>query len=91
MLSPLKTILDAYRPLVRKMEVDEEIVSAVGENLEKLLDLETFLGLSRILPLFESNHNLIKCAQTRDCYVVEFIHALSICPTDLYQIYVDIS
>lgn len=73
------------------MNVDEEIVLAVSENLEKLLALETFLGLSRILPLLESIHNLIKCAQTRDCYVVEFIHALSLCPTDIYQIYVNIS
>ena len=56
-----------------------------------MLALETFLGLSSILPLLESIHNMIKCAQTRDRYVVEFNHALSHCPADLYQIYVNTS
>ena len=44
------------------MDVDKDIVPVASENLEKLLDLETFRGLSRILPLFESNHNMIECA-----------------------------
>lgn len=34
MFSPLKMVLDAYRPLVRKIDVDKEIIPAVGENLD---------------------------------------------------------
>jgi hypothetical protein len=63
MFSHLKMVLDAYRPFVRKMDVDKEIVLAVSENLEKLLALETFLA--------RGDHSLLYFAYTcvRDLFI----------------------
>lgn len=76
----LKRVLDEYRPFVGKMVVDKETILATCENLEKLLDLETFLGLSCNLPLYELVHIMLRCAQAREYHVVDFILSIGTLP-----------
>jgi hypothetical protein len=59
-------------------------------NLQKLLDLELIFGLHCILPLLELVHTLIKYTQGKDVYICDFVEAIKMCRTKLYELYIDL-
>lgn len=71
MLSPMKCVMEQYRPLMAKMHVD------ASRNL--LCDLELVLRLHEILLLLDSVYTLIKLAQSRDVFVCDFIDIVKAC------------
>jgi hypothetical protein len=46
MLSPLKHVLEEYRPLLMKMVVDSTIVTLVANNVDQLCDVQVMLDFA---------------------------------------------
>jgi len=46
MLSPLKHVLEEYRPLLMKMVVDSTIVTLVASNVDQLCDVQVMLDFA---------------------------------------------
>jgi len=46
MLSPLKHVLEEYRPLLMKMVIGSTIVTLVTSNLDQLCDVQVMLSLA---------------------------------------------
>jgi hypothetical protein len=53
MLSPTKCILVEYESLVMHMFDEQASNTMIKGNLDLFCDVETFLGLNYIIPLFE--------------------------------------
>jgi len=58
-------------------------------NLNLLCDVETFLGLSYIIPLLGCMQSLSKFVQVWDIFICDFVDAIKVCERDLYKLYVD--
>lgn len=62
MLSPSKWVLNKYKPLIVKMVKVNSTINITKPNYELLCDVETFLGLTCVLPLLEAMQCLTKFA-----------------------------
>jgi hypothetical protein len=58
-------------------------------NLDLLCDVETFLGLSYIIPLLGCMQSLSKFVQVWDVFICDFVVTIKACERDLYKLYVD--
>jgi len=63
------------------------LCSSLQPCLKLLLDPYTVVGMSALLPLMESMEVLMKTAQGRNIYVVDFVSALTTCMGDLSEMY----
>jgi hypothetical protein len=89
MLSPCKRVLSEYRTLVVKMGLDMNTCSAAKDNFDMLVDLEVMLAFHCLVPMLEMVNKVIKWAQDRDIYVVDFIEGVKHCTSLLYRYFVD--
>ncbi len=62
----------------------------VRSNVQKLLDIELIFGLHYILPFLELVHMLIKYAQRQDVYICDFVEAIKMCKSKMYELYNDL-
>jgi hypothetical protein len=63
---------------------------ATKANLDLLCDVETFLGLTYIIPLLEFVQSLSKFGQTHDVFICDFVCIVKVCEDDLYEMYCDL-
>jgi hypothetical protein len=89
MLSPCKRVLSEYRTLVVKMGLDMNTCSAAKDNFDMLVDLEIMLAFHYLVPMLEMVNKVIKWAQDRNIYVVDFIEGAKHCTSLLYLHFVD--
>jgi hypothetical protein len=69
---------------------DDQALNILAKtNLDLLCDVEIFLGLICILPLFGCIQFLLKFVQAQDVFICDFIDAIKACEMDLYRMYVD--
>lgn len=91
MFEPLKRILSEYKTLIVKMSKDAIEESKATHNLMLLCDLSTLLALPCFLPLLELVNSLITFSQSRNVFVLDYIVAIKICQSKVYEMYVDSS
>ena len=99
LLEPLKCVLGKYKTLIIKMCKDAAIKDPEPKakeakektkcNLNLLCDVGTLLALPCILPLLEFVDLLMRFVQSRDVFVFDYVAAVKICQTELYQLYCD--
>jgi hypothetical protein len=90
MLSPLKRVLSEYRTLLVKMYSDQFIkpaIPATKVNYELMADIKCLLTLTAVLPLLEAVKALVVFAQSPSVYVYDFTRALSLCISDVNEMY----
>ncbi len=58
--------------------------------MQKLLDIELIFYLHYILPFLELVHMLIKYAQGRDVYIYNFVEAIKMYKSKIYELYNDL-
>ncbi len=63
---------------------------ATRSNMQKLLDIELIFGLHYILPFLELVDMLIKYAQGQDVYICDFVEAIKMCKSKMYELYNDL-
>ncbi len=71
--------------LVVNMFKDQVTNLATKANLDLLCDVETFLGLTYIIPLLEFVQSLSKFGQTHDVFTCDFVRVVKVCEDDLYK------
>ena len=84
MCSPNHRIMDEYKTLLVKMDVDmaaggQNGNSAVATNFDYLSDIEVLLSLSYFIPMLNVVHYLIKLSQARDIFIYDFMQAIKVC------------
>jgi hypothetical protein len=89
MLKPTKRVMSEYRTLVVKMAFDSINNNSAKVNFELLCDIEVLYGLAILLPMLEEVNNLMKLAQARDIFVVDYMAAIKLCQADLYSHFAD--
>jgi hypothetical protein len=89
MLFPCKRILSEYRTLVVKMALDMNTCSAAKDNFDMLVDLEIMLAFHYLVPMLEMVNKVIKWAQDRNIYAVDFIEGVKHYTSLLYRHFVD--
>jgi hypothetical protein len=89
MLSPSKRVLSKYRPLLVKMGQDLHTSILAKDNFEALVDVEVLLAFHYLVPMLEIVKRVIKWAQDRDVYIVDFISGMKDCTSLLYRHFVD--
>jgi hypothetical protein len=89
MLSPCKRVLSEYRPLLVKMGLDLHTSTPTKDNFEALVDVEVLLAFHYLVPMLEIVNRVIKWAQDRDVYIVDFILGVKDCTSLLYRHFVD--
>jgi hypothetical protein len=87
MLSLAKKILMNYKSLMVQMFEKHVAHDSTKANLELLCDIEVFIGLTCIIPMFECVQSLSKFAQTCDAFICDFVAILKSCVEDLYCMY----
>ena len=90
MLSPLKRVLSEYRTLLVKMYSDHLVkptIPAAKVNYELMADIKSLLTLAAVLPLLEAVKALVVFAQSPSVYVCDFTRALSLCISDVNDLY----
>ena len=90
MLSPLKCVLSEYRTLLVKIYSDHLIkptISATKVNYELMVDIKCLLTLAAVLPLLEAVKALVVFAQSPSVYVCDFTRTLSLCISDVNDLY----
>ncbi len=63
--------------------------TTIKGNLYLLCYVETFMGLSYILPLFECMQYFSKFVQACDVFIFYFVDVVKACEGDLCRLYVD--
>jgi hypothetical protein len=58
--------------------------STAKDNFDMLVDLEVMLAFHCLLPMLEMVNKVIKWAQDRNIYVVDFIQGVKHCTSLLY-------
>ena len=89
MLSPCKRVFSEYRTLVVKMGLDINTCSAAKDNFDILVDLEVMMAFYYLVPMLEMVNKVIKWAQDRNIYVVDFIEGVKHCTSLMYRHFVD--
>jgi hypothetical protein len=90
MLSPLKRVLSEYRTILVKMYSDHLVKPTIPEvniNYEFMTDIKCLLTLTAVLPLLEVVKGLVVYAQSPSIYVCDFTRALSLCISDVNDLY----
>ena len=90
MLSPLKRVLSEYRTLLVKMYSDHLVkptIPAAKVNYELMADIKCLLTLAAVLPLLEAVKALVVFAQSPNVYVCDFTRTLSLCISDVNDLY----
>jgi hypothetical protein len=72
-----------------KMALDMNTCSAAKDNFDMLVDLEIMLAFHYLVPMLEMVNKVIKWAQDRNIYVVDFIEGVKHCTSLLYRHFVD--
>lgn len=91
MFGHAKWVLEEYKPLVAKMEVDASEESTTKNNHSMLLDWQNMLTLLCLMSMVHLVNSLIKFAYSPTYSIVNCIRALNICQGDLYQSYIDLA
>jgi hypothetical protein len=91
MLSPSKRVLSKYRPLLVKMGHDLHTFVPAKDNFEALVDVEVLLAFHCLVPMLEIVNRVIKWAQDRDVYIVDFISGVKDCTSLLYRHFMDLT
>jgi hypothetical protein len=78
MLEPTKRVMSEYRTLV-KMALEYTNNSSAKVNFELLCDIEVLYSLAILLPMLEKVDSLMKLAQARDVFVVDYVAAIKLC------------
>ena len=89
-LSPLKRVLSEYHTFLVKMYTDyliEPTILAAKVNYELMVDIKCLLTLAAMLPLLEVVKALVVFAQSPSVYVCDFTRALSLCISDVNDLY----
>jgi hypothetical protein len=90
MLRLLKRILSKYRTLLVKMYSDHLVKPTIPTtkiNYELMTNIKCLLTLAAVLPLLEVVKALIVFAQSPNVYVCDFTRALSLCISDVNDLY----
>jgi hypothetical protein len=90
MLSPLKRVLSEYRTLLVKMYSNQFIkptIPAAKVNYELMADIKCLLTLAIVMPLLEAVKALVVFVQSPSVYVCDFTRALSLCISDVNEMY----
>ena len=90
MLSSLKRVLSEYRILLVKMYFDHFVkptIPTAKVNYELMVDIKSLLTLTTVLPLLEAVKALVVFAQSPSIYVCDFTRALSLCISDVNDLY----
>lgn len=68
----------------------DQVINLIRKaNLDLLCDVETFLGLTYIIPLLEFVQSLSKFGQIHDVFICDFVCVVKVCEDDLYKMYCD--
>lgn len=86
----VERVLAEYRSLIIKMSKDSATVTSAKSILSTLLDIHSLLALPLLMPLLRSVNWLIKIAQERDCYIVDYMVALQACRNEIWFAYLNI-
>lgn len=78
-------VMNEYCTLVIKMVMDFVINNFAKVNFELLRDIEDLYGLALLVPLLKEVNNLMKLAQVRDVFVVEYLVEIKLCQTNLFS------
>lgn len=85
-----KQILAKYKSLLVYKFDDQTTNSISNSNLGLWFDVQSFLSLSCILPLFECMQAYSKFIHSHDVFIYVFIDAIKACERDLYKMYVNL-
>lgn len=75
----MQRIFAEYRPLIVKMSEDAPLVVATRPILAVLLNIQNLLALPLLMPMSRSLNYLIKIAQARDTYIVDYVATIKSC------------
>ncbi len=89
MLELANKVMNEQCTLVVKMVMDFVINNFAKVNFELLCDIEDLYGLALLLPQLKEVKNLMKLAQVRDVFVVEYLAEIKLCQTNLVSHFVD--
>lgn len=105
MLAPAVRVMNEYKVLLVKMQIDSEpptkddtgkkmpkdkkLIKLAKKNLGFLCDIQILLGLSGLLPLLRCVQSLMKFAQGRDLFVCDYVAAIQVCMAEITAFYVD--
>jgi hypothetical protein len=90
MLSPLKRVLVEYHTLLVKMYYDHLVkptIMTIKVNYELMADIKCLLTLATVLSLLEAVKALVVFGQSPSIYVCDFTKALSLCISDVNDLY----
>ncbi len=90
MLCLAKCILVEYKFLTMHTFDEQSSNTTTKGNLYLFCELETFMGLSCIIPLLKCMQFLSKFAQAWDAFIFYFVDAFKACEGNLYRLYVDL-
>jgi hypothetical protein len=89
MLELANKVRNEYYTLVVKMVMDFVINNFAKVKFELLCDIEDLYGLALLLPLLKEVNNLMKLAQVRDVFVIEYLVEIKFCQTIFFSHFVD--
>jgi len=89
MLGPLKCVLAQYKSLVVKMHSNYEKNKSIHDNFELLCDLDLIINMPCVMPILEVVHSLIKYAQHRDVFIMDFLDAINLAKTKFFHFFID--
>jgi hypothetical protein len=89
MLGPLKCVLAQYKSLVVKMHSNYEKSKSAHDNFELLCELDLIMSMPCVMPILEVVHSLIKYAQHRDVFIMDFLDVINLVKTKLFHFYID--
>jgi hypothetical protein len=90
MLELVKRVMNEYHTLVVKMTMDFVSNNSSKVNFEILCDIEVLYELAILLPFLEEVNNLMKLAQARDVFVVDYVSIIKLCEAYLFSHFVDL-
>ena len=105
MLSPAVRVMNEYKVLLVKMQLDSQtperdvdgkkpktdkkLFKLTQANLPYLSNIQILLGWLGLLPLLRSVHSLIQFAQGQDLFVCNYVAAIQMCIVETTAFYVD--
>jgi hypothetical protein len=74
----IQTIATRIPSNIGENGIGQSTIQVVTSNLEHLVNVETFLGFSCIVPLLNNIKNLIKLAQAQDIFVIDLVQTIKL-------------
>jgi hypothetical protein len=87
MFNPTKWVMSMYMPLVAKMAKDGPFIVITKIDFELFCDVNLLISLSRLLPMLQIIHVLIRSTHKKDVFVCDYVATIKIYLGRLYSHY----